>query len=554
MPDEIDRVLALPRIETDGAEAATAWTRYYGGKVPLNAAQGQFLAAAHLTAKMGDGKYGPRGAAGLLGCGWGKTLCGLLAPSVYKARNPLLILPAGLKPQQAHQVEHWRQAGYPVKEIPMLSYEALSRPDRLRVLDDNPPDLLIFDEAHLLANPKSARWKRLARFIFRTRCRVVLLSGTLSWMGLGQMGHLLHACLRDLSPLPAGVLLRHVANCADVGTNPTADDHAVTARLVGGGGWFTRPKTDRVSVRHALFDRIRTAPGVAFASGVAADVSMVIQADKIAPCKAAQVALHDLESRWVLPDGTPLVDSIETFRHARTLARGFYLRWIPGTVNQQWLEARRLWAREVTRLLEYSARPDLESPGLIDAAAKAGRLDTRAMRVWAQWEPYRTMPPPPSEAVWLPGGEQWCRDLVTKYRSDTEPSVLWYSSPVLGALIEGMGCPVHGAASAAPVPQAQHPIVGASWRVHGKGWNGQAFHRQVFLEGPTSAGDWEQVLSRLHRAGQTADVHTILPIIGPEGNLIHAALAGARYSQQVLGAPQRLLLADWIGTYPITKG
>jgi hypothetical protein len=86
----------------------------------------------------------------------------------------------------------------------------------------------------------------------------------------------------------------------------------------------------------------------------------------------------------------------------------------------------------------------------------------------------------------------------------------------------------------------------ASWRVHGRGKNLQAWPLSVVFETPDSAGEWEQLLSRTHRPGQREDVtwRVLLPSKQIEG-LLTSAIAGARYAADVLGAPQRLTLASW---------
>ena len=101
----------------------------------------------------------------------------------------------------------------------------------------------------------------------------------------------------------------------------------------------------------------------------------------------------------------------------------------------------------------------------------------------------------------------------------------------------------HGAGSEAPI--AGHRAV--SIAVHGTGWNGQRFHHQLILEPPTSAATWEQLLARTHRPGQTQDVEAwVLTATPAQTVALEVGMAGARYTRDAMGAPQRLLIADWM--------
>ena len=620
--DDLDRVLGLAH---DGGvapspERVVAWSthlRLRADAPDLRPAQVAFLDALSRAARS-DGPWGARGAVALLGCGHGKTLCAQLAPCVvgWPARR-VLVIPAALRPQLRHDVatwapyyplgfvdEHgdiarppsfdpWSQAGHGGRWV---SYEQLSGPGSANLLDDLAPELLVLDEAHLLGNPDSARWRRVARYVARhPSCRVVVLSGTLSARGLAEMAHLCHAALRDWSPLPSDGTLPHLAACVDVGGEPSRDDEGVAARVVG---WAARhapagveapwTATAKDAARWAVWRRIESAAGVAVAAGVAADVSLRIRVWAGPRQPAAVVAaLGRLRDEWVLPDGTELVDALEHHRHARTLALGWYQRWVPGSVDPDWLAARRRWAGEVRRLLLYDAAAGaaaLDSPALVARAAADGRLDARASAAWEAWAvtsrpvatwlgsavlgalPFARWPEPPSEVVWLDGGRAYLGGVVWGPWGASDPAwpfVVWVGSPTAGVeAAAALHVPYSGAGSRPPPDPAgpsgrangAHPLAVASHHVHGRGWNGDAWSRALVVEPPDGPAAWEQLLARHHRPGARRDVEVVVLASTPEARTaLVAARTAARYARDTLGQPQRLLLADWTwddGTLP----
>lgn len=605
--DDLDRVLALPLRNPRPAEhAARHWTLVLSPtrERPLRPAQGTFLDALAGAANAPPGPWGARGAVGLLGCGHGKTLCAQLAPwaaidwraiadapptGTTVSGRRLLLLPAALRPQLRADVRTWapHYSLALADESQWLSYEQLSGPGSAYLLDDLSPELLVLDEAHMLGNPESARWRRVARYLSgHPSCRVVVLSGTLSARGLGEMAHLLFAALRDWSPLPSDGTLAHLAAAVDVGTDPSQDDLSVAVRVIEwqdySGAGSPNPYhgcTQRERARHCVFSRIATAPGVALAHGVAADVSLRIRvwAGPTMP-PAMTAALVGLRERWELPDGTELVDALEMHRHHRTLARGWYQRWVPGSVDPGWLATRRAWAREVRRQLLYSpaaAAAGLDSPALVERAAAEGRLDARAHAAWHAWAaadrargttgpdlgprvgtpwdmvgPYRDWPEPPTETVWLDGAADYVAECADGPWGSRDPAVVvWVGSPVLGAVAaDGLDAVYYGAGSLQPPdpPATGSWVAVVSHQVHRTGWNGQAWSRALVVEPPDGPAAWEQLLARQHRPGARRDVEVVVLAPTPESRVeLIAARQAARFAADALGQPQRLLLADW---------
>ncbi|GAF83391.1 unnamed protein product, partial [marine sediment metagenome] len=134
-----------------------------------------------------------------IGVGGGKALISLLAPMMLEAKRPILFVPAKLRDQTIQEVipqmsPHW--VLHP--DLKIYSYSALSLEKNAKLLEDYNPDLIIFDEAHHVANPKSGRTRRLTRY-FRTHpdTMCVAMSGTISKRSMKDWAHIIQWCLGD---------------------------------------------------------------------------------------------------------------------------------------------------------------------------------------------------------------------------------------------------------------------------------------------------------------------------------------------------------------------
>lgn len=509
--------------------------------VPLLPAQRYAVDEMIRTRDAGDGPWGPRGVLGFVGCGHGKTLICGLAPHIYRARRPLLLVPASVKQATIKALQQWDATFY-IDKSTVISYEALSSPSGKSAVEKYGPDLLICDEAHYLADAGSARSRRLFRYIADNRhCRCMFVSGTMIDRSLYSWAHMAHASLRDWSPLPSDPgELRHYANVLDHDTTPTADDYGWLRELYGGG------TTTRELIKQKFHELLTTTPGVVFSAGVSANVSIVFKttAGPVAP-PAVVEARNTLDKLWALPDGTEIVDALEHHRHERTLRFGFFTRWdFPSSdagLYDAFFVARRAWSALVRVALD---RGDGDSPGEIAERAEAGQLPYVA-RAWAAWIAGRDNPPP-RVVEWLPGAKDY---LVSLLPQRTDPVVVWYENRAVGEALAQVGWPVHDAGSAPP----RFPSAAAvSWRVHSKGWNaqganGQEYHRQVVLQAPSDPKTWEQMLSRMHRHGQQNDVETdiVLTTTGARREL-DKVLHAARHVATLSGEPQRLLIGQWV--------
>jgi hypothetical protein len=155
--------------------------------------------------------------------------------------------------------------------------------------------------------------------------------------------------------------------------------------------------------------------------------------------------------------------------------------------------------------------------------------------------------------AWLDGARPGAVAALRAAAADAAPDgLVWAVSRALLELAPAAGLEVAGAGSE---PPRRGTRTVASWRVHGKGWNGQAFARVAIAETPESGAEWEQLLARHHRPGQTEDVD--VAIASPGGAAwggIAQAIAAAEYARTVLGAEQRLTLATWPDGRPHFEG
>lgn len=570
---EMARILGLPArlgFETTAAAAV------------LRPAQVAALAAwAHALVSMTS--YGPPGLAVLAGVGHGKTLVGLLLPTVAahvtgRAPRTLYLVPAAIRAQWAADRAMWaarpaddvRSCVIPADEFVIMSHEGLSAPSGRDFLRDYAPELIVIDEAHAYADPKSGRWRRIAEYLaLRPTTRVVVMSGSLSWRSVLQARHLLLAALRGWCPLPVDDTIDAWARVLDVDADFGRDDAIAVAPLVQA---FTASSYDtaanpgafRAAARAAYRRRLETCPGVVLteSSGVDVGLRLVAWRPSVAPSAEITAAVKGLEDAWVLPDGTELVGALDFARHAATLPLGCYTRWVPGTADPRWVEARRTWARYLRSLVEYGG---YQTPGAAAAAAEAGDLDgTAAGSAYLAWAAAEdAYDAPRTETVWLDGGD-YTRRVVAEYADGgttaaggptlADAPIVWTRTPAIGeAIAAAMGWAYYGAGSR---PPTDGPAV-VSYLVHGTGWSGApaaGYRHALIVEPPSSGATWEQVLGRLHRAGATDDVTVHVLCASSAGyRAIAKGVADATYVHETTGAAQKILDADWVG-YRVPRG
>lgn len=506
-------------------------------------AQAHALGEMARTAVMGDGPWGPRGFMGFIGCGHGKTLICQLAPEVFNARRPMLLVPNANYDATLRAIMDWSRF-FRTRPIRVITYESLSSQSGSQEVERYAPDLLICDEAHYLASRDSGRWKRLARYVAHNRhCRCVFVSGTMIGKSLLSWAHLAHAALRDISPVPAD--RSELASWAAVLDHDGEPNKADWTALEAWG-----PLYDQDDARDKFHEILASSPGVTFSHGVSADTSLYLisRPGLVTPPPAVIEAQKSIESRWELPDGTEVVDTLEFLRHERTLRHGFYSVWAPRPINPKKAEAydfffaaRKAWGRILRMALEDGLG---DTPGEVEARVEVGDM-SRGKEEWRAWKFARSQEPD-RVMHWLPGARDWLSELVRVEVAEVPGEgdvVIWYGSRALESVLRDLGYPTHGIGSQAPLKGD----AAVSYHVHGKGWNGQRYSRQFMLETPQSAKTWQQTLSRMHRHGQTRDVYcaVYLPTIGSQIEL-RKVKAHSRHVELLTRERQRVLFGTWL--------
>jgi len=259
-----------------------------------------------------------------------------------------------------------RVASQPGPGVFIYSYSSLSTQTGSDELAAISPTLIVLDEAHCVASPKSARTKRLNSLIndiegalragrlgpnvTAKQVEMVALSGTITKKSVADYAHLARRALREQSPAPiresAIGLFSAALDASVAGTGLTELDMMRMRMLEQWAehhGWVPSNEgragivlTQQDYFREAYQYRLRTAPGVVSTSDTGVDASLIIswseparprtvEADKLS--EMMRVVAEDM----VTPDGDPIDYGMHTFRWLWELSAGFYnsLSW-PG--------------------------------------------------------------------------------------------------------------------------------------------------------------------------------------------------------------------------------
>jgi hypothetical protein len=568
---ELVRIAQLPRRDwepgaDEHAARVTGAMRSRDGTMSARPVQGAML---HDLWRYG-GLFAP------VGVGRGKTLTSLLASSVAVSVRPLLVLPAALVTKTRREwialAKHWQiptflrivsyqwmgrvgAAGYP---CPTCKNDADKKKKcgacegegRLGgMLATYKPDLIIFDEAHYVKNPKAAVTRRFDRYIARqrkagTRLAVAAMSGTMTDKSIKDYAHILRWCLPTGCPIPwPYVDLDLWARALDA--IPPDESGAEVESMVHPGALLQlcdgteNGETDTERARQAYGRRLRQTPGVVATVDDPVRASLLISSfgEPGIQSPIIDAAFQALRDRWVTPYGHECMDGIEVWRHAREQALGIYRRWDPWP-PQDWLDARSAWGKFVRG--ELAARR-------ADSAHEVAILYPRhpLLAAWrAQEKKFRPNP----VTVWL--DDVVARTFAGWLHTGEEPGLCWTDAPEFGQRVaELAGVPYYGRKGLDKrgrlVDDERGPCV-LSDMSNREGRNLQHFARNLVVSPMTSAKVWEQVVGRTHRTGQTHDTVTVEVY---QGCLEHwaswqRAKSRARYTEQTTGQPQKILYAD----------
>jgi hypothetical protein len=505
-----------------------------------------------------------------IGVGSGKTLLNILAPLAVPCKTAVVLLPSSVADQTIAEYElirnHWRVPSLVnhgsttysaiVPDAPtlhILPYSRLQLPQSTSWLREMKPDLIIADECHSLKNPNTARTSRfLSLFDQRPSTMFAGWTGSLTESSPEDYAHLAALALRERSPVP----ISRIVAAEWAGALSPSDNVADPGVLLK----FCNPGEN---VRSGYYRRFVETPGIITTTGASVDVPLVIT-DRAAPPIPADIKemLSQVRGSWTRPDGEELVDALSMQRCCRELACGIYYRWIFPRGEQTstivaWLAARKDWNRELRQKL-WDRKEHLDSEKLCTLAAQRahGELENTEDRpewrsiAWPAWRDIRDQVRPETQAVRV--NDYLVQDAAEW--STQNLGVIWYAIDDFGSWLSSVsGLPKHGGGSKAPAAikaeRGDRSIV-ASIKSHGTGRNGlqYLFDRQLVAQPPSSNKEWEQLLGRLHRHGQSSSVTTEFYRHTKElKKHVDSALEKALYVEQTMGTQQKIQ-AGWQST------
>jgi len=471
--------------------------------------------------------------------GSGKTLISFLAPTVVFSTRPLLLVPAKLLTKTQKEKEELSQH-WDIGFLRIMSYEWLGRVQAADALERYQPDLIIADECHKLRNLNAAVTRRVGRW-FRssetTKC--VAMSGTITKRSIHDYSHILKWIYGPTDyPLPVTLAERGVWADALDGRKNQQFAYPGALRLfcddVERAAWVGNAQK---MARSAYRRHLVSTPGIVATKETPVDASLIIQASSPAVSTQTDLAFDRLRDDWETPDGWPMVDGLEMFRHARELALGFYYRWEPRP-EPEWLEPRKAWCSFVRSKIKNSNQWDSE------LQVRRAFPRAKALRDWLEVKDTFV---PNTVPVWLDDylipfvktwakknrGIVWTEHRCVGQRLEAETGLVYYGRRGLSSI--GKSIEDH--------PKGE-PLI-ASIKSNGEGRNLQAWCSNLVLSPPPNGSQWEQLIGRTHREGQEADevsVDVVMTCI-EHVTAFSQAVEDCEYVQESTGSPQKILLA-----------
>ena len=581
---EVDRICLLPTWEWPTEEEVEEFNKRHVLASAYNAGF-RFRVeqvASFLAYQQTGGGFLP------LGVGLGKTaICLYTASLAYdKGIKKILLL---VPPEVYHQLLAvdlpWARKrftlGYPVTALHGLTqarrklavdrkqrglfvmpYSYLSVKDTDYMLDKINPGLIIADEVHLLKNiDKSARAKRVMKFLDERGCEFVCMSGTITDKGLKDYAHLIVRALKEGSPLPMQASVRRDWALV-IDSNASAGAEVSTGPIMPLVFWARREFPDekfaasRAGLRKAYKNRLVTTPGVVSSGDSGVKCSLMVSNIPVTnewsdlPQYEGGQELYDLamavEEDWLTPSGDEIEHAIHKFKWLKELTAGFYnkLYWASPAV---WAKRRNVSEDQAKELLDgamthHEARQDyakalraffkevhvsgLDTPLLVGGFfgnVRAGKSTLpKGMEglydLWIKVKDleFEGMPQRDSAVVRvcpykIDACIEWVKSLPKKQFK--KGGIVWVLNKGIGvwaverfraAGIEVMPCPA-GNPYNKRILESHGQWVIASLRGHGTGKNLQFHENQYFLQWPRGAVRAEQTLGRMHRQGQQAD-------------------------------------------------
>lgn len=251
-----------------------------------------------------------------------------IARSVVPINYPLLVL-HGKSAAARRALAHSGKRG-----VYINTYALLSRKDAEECLWAIKPELIICDEADHLGNRKSARTKRLLKYIDKHQPEGAVLSGTITRDTITDYAHLIKWVLGRKSPLPlSGHLVDEWASRIDANA-PTQTE--ATGPIVPLLEWARERFPDQeitedvAGFRCAFKLRLKTAPGVVATGDAEIGPSLIIDnlpvpsPEKVKGWDEMQRLIEQVTKANLTPNMDEIDHAIHRYKWLYELTLGFY--------------------------------------------------------------------------------------------------------------------------------------------------------------------------------------------------------------------------------------
>ncbi len=275
------------------------------------------------------------------------------------------------------------------------------------------------------------------------------------------------------------------------------------------------------------------------------DCSLYISAHILKVQPITEQHFATLRGAWETPDGWPLSQGVDVWRHARELALGLHYVWDPRP-PKPWMQARKDWSSFVRAVLSNSRTLDSELQ--VAHAVSVGKLDDDG--VLSRWQSVRESFIPNTVPVWHDTSAlEYCANW------GKHSGIIWTEHSFFSErLARETGIPYFGesgfSSDGTYIEDAKAGPIIASIRANKDGKNLQHKWRRNLIVSPPEGWDvWQQAIARTHRPGQTADDVEVDVIWSCREhiNAWHKAWAGTLAARDTVGSDEvlpKLLLAD----------
>ena len=538
---DLDRIRALPRRKLDQLDAET-WADVLteslaerGSTARLRPWQAFALAE---VASVGGGFLA-------LPVGLGKTLVTYHLPAVCECSRAMLVIPAALEQKTwgdfASYRGVWRSPGCAWK---IVTKERAYRDDTEAEIRAFRPQIIIIDEGDEMSGGSGGS-RVLDRIVHDLEPIVVILTGTPGRKSILDYWHQLIWCFGRGAPVPLSKTEAEEWAAA-------LDEKSSACRRPGPGA--LGPTLDAARAWYQA--RLAETPGVVIVDGDSCSAPLTVRVrlaleDPILD-RAYRAFLEEQEN----PGGIPVSDPLSRWLLDGQLGCGLYSYWDPPP-PPQWVEARRAAAKFARDQIEASER-------------RGDRLDTEGKvfrrfaghPIVARWREEKPAFAGKTKVKWV--SDSTIRSALAWLAEDDTPGIIWCGSVDFGReLARRARLPYYGRLGKCETDPARpglHAVRGdcsivASWQANKKGFNLQAYGRQLLIFPPQSAKWLEQIFGRSHRSGREGEV--VIDILATSGGTIDAfdsAINEARFGKATIGLTQKLLRADIVRERPVITG